>query len=82
MKCPDYQYTDQLVDKHIYLCNPHLPQDMHHFYCSIKTLIGQPWWLSGLAPPSAQGVILESWDRVPRRAPCMEPASTSAPPHE
>ena len=39
---------------------------------------GQPRWLSGLAPPSAQGVILETRDRVPRRAPCMEPASPSA----
>ena len=29
-------------------------------------------WLSSLAPPSAQGVILETWDRVPRQAPCME----------
>ena len=28
--------------------------------------------------PSAQGVILESQDRVPHRAPCMEPASPSA----
>uniref|UniRef100_A0A8P0P9F4 Immunoglobulin V-set domain-containing protein n=1 Tax=Canis lupus familiaris TaxID=9615 RepID=A0A8P0P9F4_CANLF len=27
---------------------------------------------------SAQGVILEFWDRVPHRAPCMEPASPSA----
>ena len=26
---------------------------------------------------SAQGMILESWDRVPHRAPCMEPASLS-----
>ena len=26
---------------------------------------GQPGWLSRLAPPSAQGVILETWDRVP-----------------
>ena len=25
--------------------------------------------------PSAQGAILESQDQVPRRAPCMEPAS-------
>ena len=39
---------------------------------------GQPGWLSGLAPPSAQGVILETWDRVPRPAPCMELASPSA----
>ena len=28
--------------------------------------------------PLAQGVILESWDRVQHRAPCMEPASPSA----
>ena len=28
--------------------------------------------------PSAQDVILESWDQVPCRAPCMEPASPSA----
>ena len=40
--------------------------------------LGQPGWLSGLAPPSAQGVILETRDRVPRQAPCMEPASPSA----
>ena len=28
--------------------------------------------------PSAQGMILETQDQVPRRAPCMEPASPSA----
>lgn len=28
--------------------------------------------------PSAQGVIQEFRDQVPRRAPCMEPASPSA----
>ena len=28
--------------------------------------------------PSAQGMILESWDQVPHRVPCMEPASPSA----
>ena len=28
--------------------------------------------------PSAQGVILETRDRVPRQAPCMEPVSPSA----
>ena len=39
---------------------------------------GQPQWLSGLAPPSAQGVILGTWDRVPCQAPGMEPASPSA----
>ena len=31
--------------------------------------MGQPGWLSDLALPSAQSVILETWDRVPRRAP-------------
>ena len=42
-----------------------------------KYLLWQPGWLSGLAPPLAQGVILETKDRVPRQAPCMEPASSS-----
>ena len=37
--------------------------------------LGQPGWLRGLAPPSAQGVILETRNRVPRQALCMEPAS-------
>ena len=27
--------------------------------------------------PLAQGVILETRDRIPRQAPCMEPASPS-----
>ena len=42
-------------------------------------LLGQPGWLSGLVPPSAQGVILETWDRIPHQAPCMEPASPPLP---
>ena len=29
--------------------------------------------------PLAQGAILESWDRVPHWAPCMEPASLPLP---
>ena len=36
--------------------------------------------LGGLAVwclPSTRGVILESWDRVPPQAPCMEPARVS-----
>ena len=40
--------------------------------------VGQPGWLSGLVPPSAQGVVLETWDRVPHQTLCMEPASPSA----
>ena len=43
-----------------------------------KTNTGQPWWRSGLAPPAAWGVILETRDRVPHLASCMEPASPSA----
>ena len=42
--------------------------------CKIQSE-GQPGWLSGLASPSAQGVILEIRNRGPHRAPCMEPAS-------
>ena len=38
---------------------------------------GSPRWLSGLVLPSAQGVILETWDQVPHQSPCMEPASPS-----
>ena len=30
---------------------------------------GQPGWLSGLAPPSDQGLILEIWDQVLHQAP-------------
>ena len=40
--------------------------------------IGIPGWLGGLALPSAQGLILETWDRVPCQAPCVEPASPPA----
>ena len=43
-----------------------------------KNLSGQPRLLSGLVPPSAQGVILDTGDGVPSRDPCMEPASPSA----
>ena len=38
---------------------------------------GQAGWLSNLAPPLAQDMILETQDRVPRRAPCMRPAPPS-----
>ena len=44
----------------------------------IYLILGQPGWLSGLAPPSAQGVMLETQGQVPCQAPCMEPASPSA----
>ena len=46
----------------------------------INLVTGQPRWLSGLALPSAQGMILEAQDRVPHQAPYIqeEPASLSA----
>ena len=43
----------------------------------LKYSTGQPGWLSSLVLSSAQGMILETWVRVPRRAPSMEPASPS-----
>ena len=39
---------------------------------SLKFLLGQPGWLSRLELPSAQDVVLETWDLVPRQAPCTE----------
>ena len=44
---------------------------------SREMITGQLGGLSGLAPPSALGVILETRDRVPHWVPCMEPASLS-----
>ena len=49
-----------------------------HKSFSETLLCGQPGLLSGLAPPLAGGVILETPDGVPHRAPCMGPASPSA----
>ena len=40
--------------------------------------VGQPGWLSGLALPLAEGVILETQDRVPCWASSIEPVSPSA----
>ena len=80
---PKSQITGQI--RHVPLSHPCPPT--HVLVCSLsnksifKTKIGQPGWLEileGLAPPSAHGVILETRDRVPRRAPGMEPDSPSA----
>ena len=39
---------------------------------------GDPWMAQRFGRlPSAQGMVLESWDRVPHQAPRMEPASPS-----
>ena len=43
-----------------------------------SSFLGQPGWPSDLALPSAQGVILETQDRVPCWAPCRELVSPSA----
>ena len=62
-----------LMDKRkVYVCT------VKYYLAIKKNKVGQPRWLSSLVPPAAQGVILETQDRVPRRAPCMEPASPSA----
>ena len=42
-----------------------------HYCCLNLGKVGQPRWLSGLALPSTQGVILETRDRDPCQAPCM-----------
>ena len=44
--------------------NPNLPDT-----CIEVFSLGQPRWLSGLAPLSVQGLILETRDRVPRWLP-------------
>ena len=59
-----------------------MPTNSSKAVCESASLIskhftGQPRWLSGLVPPSAQGVILETQDSVPCQGPCMEPASPS-----
>ena len=51
---------------------------LFHKILAQKRKKGQPQWLSGLPPPSAQGVILRTRDRVPPLAAYMEPASPSA----
>ena len=49
-------FNEQLFFNVVFLVN-------HSLQIGIKTKKAwQPRWLSGLGPPSAQGVILESWD--------------------
>ena len=53
----------------------------HPKICSneLNLKLGDPWVAQRFKRlPSAQNVILETRDRVPRQAPCMEPASPSA----
>ena len=51
--------------------HPPIYTNMHQNLYSRGSLGGSVVWCL----PSAQGVILESQDRIPHRAPCMEPAS-------
>ena len=61
------------------LANPVLSKTNLNILSTIRiTIQGQPPWHSGLVLPAAHGVILETLDRVPRQALCMEPASPSA----
>ena len=53
-------------------------QDKGKYSFIRKHIAGQPGWLSGLALPSAQGVILGTQDQVPHWVPRREPASPSA----
>ena len=55
-----------------------IPESEAFSQINCKSGFRQPGWLSGLVPPSAQGVTLETWDQVPHQAPCTEPASPSA----
>ena len=58
-----------------YETNKHSTEDFHEEISDFKGSLGGSavWHL-----PLAQGAVLESQDRVPRRAPYMEPASPSA----
>ena len=67
----EWEWREQGEEALFALCMP------YSFFFK-KHMLGQPRWRSGLAPPAAQGVILETPDGVPHRAFCMEPASPSA----
>ena len=55
-----------------------LPLMFLHSIFIIKQVTGTPGGSAMWHLPSAQGVIMETRDRDPRRAPCMDPASLSA----
>ena len=50
------------------------------YYFTQKTISSWGAWVAQFVKrlPLAQGVILETWDGVPRQAPCREHASPSA----
>ena len=77
-----YQFPQNLSSQE--LCSTFFLQDredgptQHRRSLRNHRMAGIPGWLSSLASALAQGVIPGSWDQVPHRAPCMEPASPSA----
>ena len=53
-------------------------ENIYRNHKKFQTLGGSLGGSAVLRLPLAQGIILESWDRVPHQAPCMEDASPSA----
>ena len=51
---------------------------MFEMFYKKKLTLGSPSGSAVWCLPSAQGLILETWDWVPRQAPCVEPASPFA----
>ena len=67
------------------ICSCNITQNSKTYleFCDWSLRLKQNYWgsLGGSVVwclPSAQGVILESWDQEPCQAPCMESASPSA----
>ena len=68
-------------DRMPYPSLPFSPNEMSASQIKSADCPEAPGWLSGLSIQlllSAQVTVSGSWDRVPHRAPCREPASPSA----
>ena len=73
-----YIFIDIVTILHV-IFDPYLfPINLHEHFFVLNAELWSAGWLSGLVPPSAQGLILGTWDRVPRRAPYIGPGSPSA----
>ena len=78
-----YFYHLFMKFNHHVLKGPWHPKPLNHLCMVVEPSIEQrhSGSLGGAAVwhlPLAQGAILETWDRIPRRAPSMEPVSPSA----
>ena len=60
------------------LLQPSLEYFQIHYFSLKIIVVGSLGGAAVWRLPLAQGVILEARDRIPRRAPCMGPASPSA----